>query len=93
MTDSLTNGNGNLISTVKSTQAAVETGGVSGLPGVPSPVGNATTWSRASATTALANGSITQGQYNSVMKALEVYKQTQVDNARDALRMTYLAVS
>jgi hypothetical protein len=93
MTDSLTNGNGNLISTVKSTQTAVETGGVSGLPGAPSPVGNATTWSRLSATVALANGSITQGQYNSVMKALEVYKQTQVDNARDPVRGTSLSNS
>jgi hypothetical protein len=64
--------NTGLVSTVKSVQAAVEIGGVFGLPGAPTPPGNQTTWSRASATVALAAGSITQGQYNSVMRALEV---------------------
>ena len=75
--------NSTVVSTVKSTTAAVETGNITGLAGVPTPPGNQTGWSHASATTALAAGSITQGQYNSVMKALEVYKQTQIDNARD----------
>jgi hypothetical protein len=75
--------NSTSISTLKSAHVAAEVGGVSGLAGVPSPPGNASTWSRTSARAALAAGQIDQRGYNEILNALAVYEQTQYQNARD----------
>jgi hypothetical protein len=46
------------------------------------PAGNMTTWSRASAESARAAGTITQSQYVSVMNYLATWEETQIGNAR-----------
>jgi hypothetical protein len=53
-----------------------------------SPVGNMTTWSRASAKAALASGAITQAQFVSIMQAIATWEQAQVNNARATLAAT-----
>jgi hypothetical protein len=75
--------NSTSISTLKSAHTAAETGGVSGLAGVPSPPGNSTTWSRTSARAALAAGQIDQRGYNLILNALENYEATSYQSARD----------
>lgn len=86
--------NTSLVSTIKTTHTAVEFGGVSFNTGATVPaIGNSTTWSRNSARAALAEGLITQSQYNAIWNALACYEQTQVDAARDTLRGTGLANS
>jgi hypothetical protein len=70
--------NATSISTLKTAHTAAEVGGVTFNTGaVPAPLGNATTWSRASARAAYSAGPINQTQFNAVMNALEVYEQTQ----------------
>jgi hypothetical protein len=68
---------------------AAEFGGVTPNTGATvAPVGNATTWSRSSAKSALASGSLTQAQFISVMNFLANYEQEQVSAAKSVLRNT-----
>jgi hypothetical protein len=75
--------NSTSIATLKSAHTAAEVGGVSGLAGVPSPLGDASGWSRYAARAAYASGQINQTQLNEVLNALAVYEQTSYQNARD----------
>jgi hypothetical protein len=72
------------ISSLKSAHVAAEVGGVSGLAGVPTPPGNQTTWSRASARAAYSAGLINQTAFNEVMNALKTYEEVSYQSARDA---------
>jgi hypothetical protein len=62
-----------------------ETGGISNLPGL-APPRNATTWHRAGARVALANGDLTASQFVSVMNAIAGWEQAQINVARDTLK-------
>jgi hypothetical protein len=76
-------------SSVVSAHKSAEAGGITFNTGATvAPPGNSTTWSRASARVALANGSITQSQFVTVMQSITGWEQTQIDNARDTLRAT-----
>jgi hypothetical protein len=77
------------IATVKSNHASAETGGITFNTGATlAPVGNATTWSRASARAALAAGGITQSQFVSVMQAIASWESSQNAAAYDSIRGT-----
>jgi hypothetical protein len=76
--------NSTSIATLKSAHTAAEVGGVSGLAGVNSPIGNSTAWSRAEARKQYSAGTINQTQFNGVMTALQNYESTQYQAARDA---------
>jgi len=82
--------NATAISTLQTAHTNAEVGGVASgsLPGVVTPLGNATGWSRYSARAAYAAGSITQGQFVNIMNALANYEQTQYEIARDSESIT-----
>jgi hypothetical protein len=76
--------NATSISTLKSAHVAADVGGVTFNTGaVLAPLGNSTTWSRASARTAYGAGLISQGAFNQIMNALENYESTTYMAARD----------
>jgi len=71
---------------VQAAETAVRTGGVTFNAGaVPSAGNGGTTWSIASAQAALSAGTISQGQYISITKALEGWRQEQINMAKDTL--------
>jgi hypothetical protein len=77
--------NSTSISTLATAHTAAETGGVTfNTAAVQSPLGNATTWSRASARAAYGAGQITQGAFNAIMNALSNYERVQYLAARDS---------
>lgn len=68
---------------------SAQTGGITFSTGATvTPPGNATTWSRYSAESARAFGSITQAQYVSVMNAIGLWEQEQISSAKATLRAT-----
>ena len=79
--------NSTALTTQKTAHTAVTVGGVT----FNAAIAGQTVWSRASASAALANGTITQAQYILVSNLLTNYEQTQIDASRDAQRGTYLA--
>jgi hypothetical protein len=77
--------NATSISTLKTAHNAADFAGVTFNTGaVLAPLGNATTWSRYSARAAYSSGLISQGAFNQIMNALQVYEATQYQQARDA---------
>jgi hypothetical protein len=82
------------IASVKSNHVSAETGGITFNTGATVTLpGNQTTWSRASAGVALANGQITQSQFVSVIGAIATWEQAQNGAAYDSIRGTGLANS
>lgn len=77
------------ISSIATAHASATTGGITFNTGATvAPARNATTWSVASAKAAFANGDITASQYFSVLNAIEGWRQSQIQSARDTLRST-----
>lgn len=73
---------------VATAHASATVGGISNLPGAPSLPGNQTTWSVVSARAAFAAGQITVSQLFSALNAIEGWRQSQIQSARDTLRST-----
>jgi len=77
---------------VQAAETAARNGGVTfnsgAVPAVSNyaPLTNGTvTWSIASAQSALSAGAISQGQYNSIVRAIEGWRQEQINMAKDTL--------
>jgi hypothetical protein len=70
---------------VSNNHASAEIGGITFNTGA-MPPGNATTWSRASARSALANGALTQSQFTTLMQQISGWEQAQNSLAKATLR-------
>ena len=76
-------------SSVSSNHASAEVGGITfGTGATVATVRNASTWSRASARVALANGDITQSQFVYLMQSISGWEQSQNSLAKATLRNT-----
>jgi hypothetical protein len=76
------------VTSIITNHATAQFGGISGLPGAPTPPGNATVWSHALAETARASGAISQSAYVQAKVALAAWEQAQASLAKAILRGT-----
>jgi hypothetical protein len=67
---------------------SAETGGVSNLPGTPTPPGNVASWSFQSANAAYNAGLITRPQLCTITTALAGWRQEQINAAHSTLQAT-----
>jgi hypothetical protein len=77
------------ISSVATNHGSAEVGGITfGTGATVATVRNQTTWSRASARVALANGDITAAQFTYLMQSISGWEQSQNSLAKATLRNT-----